>query len=195
MLQWYCKELPLCQHKASWIEACATNIHDPHWRNEQFTQRSKVFSLQGTWHWQRKNSSLAPLMLTGNEYIEIETLVCKVCNSLAVGDWQPIVSTLTSCVSLPYWLVVFLSSTAYCLPSYRFSSLTLSLTLSLHACFSLYCFYPVPRLLMPDCVRDTKTSGWSRYSRHISTLPLLPIVICTKVCVSVSSVLTPSPFQ
>ena len=58
-------------------------------------------------------------------------------HSLAVGDWQPIVSTLTSWVSLPYWLVGFLSSTAYCLPSYRYSSLTLSLTLSLHACFPI----------------------------------------------------------
>ena len=37
---------------------------------------------------------------------------------------------LTSCVSLQHW---------NCLTSYRYSSLTLSLTLSLHACFSRNC--------------------------------------------------------
>ena len=63
-------------------------------------------------------------------------------HSRAVGDGQPIVRTLTSCVSLPYWLVVLLSSTAYCLTSYRYCSLTLSLTLSVHACFFRLLFLP-----------------------------------------------------
>ena len=79
-----------------------------------------------------------------------------------------IISTLCRCLSLPYWLVPVLSRTAYCLPSYRYSSPTLSLTLY----FFLYCFYSVlkSRLLIPYCIRDSKTSGWLSYYRHISTL-------------------------
>ena len=76
---------------------------------------------------------------------------------------QPIVSTLTSCVSLQYCILPSL------LPVLLSDALFDGL--SLHACFSLYRFYSVLtlRLLMPNCIHDTKTSCWLGY---IAPIPL-----------------------